>query len=148
MAIGDAFERVGLRVHQALYQGSRGRIGHRAILVPTLLLTTTGRRSGRRRTSALIYARDGGDFVVVASNHGEDADPGWLHNIRERPEVGLQVGRRTGGGRARIVRREDPDYERLWALVNRNNRDRYAGYQRRTGRPIPLVVIASEPAAC
>ena len=144
MTVGDVFERVGLRVHEALYKGSGGRIGHRVILVPTLLLTTTGRRTGRRRTSALIYARDGGDFVVVASNHGEDTDPGWLHNVREHPEVGLQVGRRTGTGRARIVGRDDPDYGRLWALVNRNNHDRYTGYQRRTMRPIPLVIITPE----
>jgi F420H(2)-dependent quinone reductase len=141
MDIGDAFERIGLRLHQALYQGSGGRIGHRAILVPTLLLTTTGRRSGHDRVAALIYARDGRDYVVVASNHGEDGDPGWLHNIRANASVGVQVGRRTGRGHARVVGLGDPDYDRLWELVNRNNRGRYARYQARTRRPIPIVVI-------
>jgi F420H(2)-dependent quinone reductase len=148
MGIGDAFERVGLRVHQALYEGTGGRLGHRAILVPTLLLTTTGRRSGRDRTVALAYARDGDDLVVVASNHGEDTDPAWLHNIRSDPAVGIQVGRDRGRGRARIVASGDPDHERLWALVNANNHGRYAGYQSRTSRPIPLVALTPEsPAA-
>lgn len=148
MDIGDAFERLGLRLHQAVYEGTGGRIGHRAILVPTLLLTTTGRRSGRDRTVALAYARDGDDLVVVASNHGEDTDPAWLHNIRSDAAVRIQVGRDRDRARARIVAPGDPDHDRLWALVNANNHGRYVGYQSRTVRPIPLVVLTPEsPAA-
>ncbi len=144
MGIGDTLERVGLRVHQALYEGTGGRIGHRAILVPTLLLTTTGRRSGRDRTVALTYARDGDGLVVVASNHGEDTDPAWLHNIPSNPAVRIQVGRDRRGSRARIVGPGDRGRERLWALVDANNHGRYTGYQARTSRPIPLVVLTPE----
>ncbi len=141
MGIGDTFQRVGLRLHQVVYEGTGGRIGHRALLVPTLLLTTTGRRSGRDRTVALTYARDGDGLVVVASNHGGDADPAWLHNIRSDPEVTIRIGRDRRRGRARIVEPGDADRERLWELVNANNHGRYTGYQAHTSRPIPLVVL-------
>ncbi len=136
-----ALERVGLRLHEALYVGTGGLVGHRAIGVPSLLLTTAGRRSGRRRVCALIYARDGDELVLVGSNHGEDRDPGWVHNVRADARVGVQVGRRRAAGRARVVESGDPDYGRLWALVDGNNHGRYARYQVRTSRPIPLVVV-------
>ncbi len=76
-----------LRVHDALYQGTDGRIGHRMIGVPTLLLRTTGRRSGATRTNSLVYARDGSDYLLVPSNGGADQPPAWLHNLRANPEV-------------------------------------------------------------
>ncbi|HET8673357.1 MAG TPA: nitroreductase family deazaflavin-dependent oxidoreductase [Thermoleophilaceae bacterium] len=131
-----------LRVHDALYQRSDGRIGHRMIGVPTLLLRTTGRRSGATRTNSLVYARDGGDYLVVPSNGGADQPPAWLHNLRANPEVEVQVGRERQKARARIVEQSDPDHARLWQLVNENNHDRYNGYQRQTSRPIPVVVVS------
>ncbi len=130
-----------LRVHEKIYKGTDGRVGHRMIGVPTLLLRTTGRRSGATRTNALVYARDGDDYLVVASKAGSDQAPAWLHNLRANPDVEIQVGRERRAGRARTVERGDPDYERLWSIVNENNRDRYAAYQEMTDRPIPVVVI-------
>jgi len=109
--------------------------------VPTLLLRTTGRRSGATRTNALVYARDGDQYLVVASNGGADQPPAWLHNLRAQPEVEIQVGRDRHGATARIVERGDPDYDRLWPIVNDNNRSRYEGYQRHTTRPIPVIAI-------
>lgn len=130
-----------LRVHDAIYKASGGRIGHKAIGVPCLLLHTTGRRSGEPRASSLVYARDGNDYLVVASKGGADADPAWLHNVRAQPEVEVQVGRERTRGTARVVMPADPDYQRLWKIVNDNNSDRYNGYQRLTARPIPVVVV-------
>ena len=72
---------------------------------------------------------------------GADRAPGWLHNLRARPDVEIQLGRDRRSARARVVEPSDPDYERLWKLVNENNRDRYSGYQKLTGRPIPVVVL-------
>jgi deazaflavin-dependent oxidoreductase (nitroreductase family) len=138
--------RVFLRLHQAAYVRSDGRLGHRLIGVPSLILRTTGARSGRTRIVVLSYGRDAGDYVVVASNGGEDRAPAWLHNVRANPEVGVQVGRRRATGLARIVEAGHPEYPRLWALVNRVNHGRYDGYQRRTTRPIALVVISGGPA--
>jgi deazaflavin-dependent oxidoreductase (nitroreductase family) len=109
--------------------------------VPTLLLRTTGRRSGATRTNALVYARDGEDYLVVASNGGADRPPAWLHNLRAEPQVEVQVRRDRQRGTARIVEPSDPDYERLWKLVNENNRDRYTAYQQQTARPIPVIAI-------
>jgi deazaflavin-dependent oxidoreductase (nitroreductase family) len=130
-----------LRVHEALYKRTDGRIGHRMVGVPTLLLRTIGRRSGATRTNALVYARDGEDYLVVASNGGADRPPAWLYNVRAKPAVEIQVGRERHRATARIVEPADPDYERLWKLSNANNRDRYTAYQQKTTRPIPVIAI-------
>lgn len=135
-----------LRLHQAVYERTDGRLGHRLIGVPSLILRTTGARSGVTRTAVLTYGRDAGDYVVVASNGGQDQPPAWLHNVCANPEVGIQVVRRRATGRARIVEAGDPEYLRLWRLVNQVNHGRYDGYQRLTTRPIALVVIAESPA--
>jgi len=129
------------RLHRWGYVRSDGRVGHGVIGVPSLLLTARGRTSGTPRTSVLIYAADGHDLVLVASNRGGDRDPQWLLNIRAEPAVQVMVGRQRLAGRARVVERGAADYERLWALVNANNERRYEGYQAATTRPIPLVVI-------
>jgi deazaflavin-dependent oxidoreductase (nitroreductase family) len=130
-----------LRVHGALYKRTDGRIGHRMIGVPTLLLRTTGRRSGTTRSNALVYARDGDDYLLVASNGGADRPPAWLHNLKANPGVEIQVGRERRAGTARVIEPSDPDYEHLWKLVNENNRDRYTAYQNQTTRPIPVIAI-------
>jgi F420H(2)-dependent quinone reductase len=131
-----------LRVHAKLYEGSDGRIGHRILGVPTLLLRTTGRRSGQIRTNALVYALDGEDYLVVASKGGSDQPPAWLHNLEANPAVEVQVGRERRAGTARVIGQSDPDYARLWKVVNENNRDRYSAYQQQTTRPIPIVAIS------
>jgi deazaflavin-dependent oxidoreductase (nitroreductase family) len=82
-----------LRVHEKLYKATDGRIGHRLLGVPTLLLRTTGRRSGVTRTNGLVYAADGADYLVVPSNGGADRPPAWLLNLEAKPEVEIQVGR-------------------------------------------------------
>jgi deazaflavin-dependent oxidoreductase (nitroreductase family) len=61
---------------------------------------------------------------VVASNGGADRNPAWLHNVRANPDVVVQIGRQRRNGTARIVEPSDPDYERLWKIVNDNNRER------------------------
>ena len=86
-AISCAYEHhwPGPPLHEQLYKRTDGRLGHRMIGVPTLLLRTTGRRSGATRTNGLVYARDGDDYLVVASNGGADRPPAWLHNLRANP---------------------------------------------------------------
>src|SRR3954447_20861137 len=141
MALAEALTPHVLRLHQRLHESSDGRVGHRMIGVPTLLLRTTGRRSGATRTNGLVYARDGDDYLVVPSNGGADKPPAWLFNLRAKPEVEVQIGRDRRGGTARIVEPSDPSYERLWKIVNENNRDRYYAYQKQTSRPIPVVAV-------
>jgi deazaflavin-dependent oxidoreductase (nitroreductase family) len=141
LSIGHSLQAAFLRAHQAIYRRTDGRIGHHLVGPPSLLLHTTGRQSGLRRTAVLVYARDASDFVVVASNDGQDHPPAWLLNILADPAVTVQVARRSARGRARVIEPGDPDYPRLWALVNRVNHRRYEAYQRRTTRPIPLVAV-------
>jgi deazaflavin-dependent oxidoreductase (nitroreductase family) len=130
-----------LRVHEKLYKATDGRVGHHMVGVPTLLLRTTGRRSGATRTNGLVYAQDGGDYLVVPSNGGADKPPAWLHNLKANPDVQVQIAREREQGTARVVEPTDPDYGRLWKIVNENNKDRYTAYQEATSRPIPVVVI-------
>jgi F420H(2)-dependent quinone reductase len=130
-----------LKIHEQLYRRTDGRIGHRMIGVPTLLLRTTGRRSGATRTNSLVYARDGDGYLVVASNGGADRPPAWLHNLRANPDVEIQIARERRKGTAKVVEQADPGYDHLWTLVNENNRDRYTAYQEQTARAIPVIVV-------
>ncbi|WP_280242495.1 nitroreductase/quinone reductase family protein [Nocardia abscessus] len=131
-----------LKAHQWVYENSGGLVGHRLLLGnPTLLLRTVGRKSGKERTSALTYARDGEDYLVTASNGGSPRPPGWLANLKARPECEIQVGRRKLTVRARATLPDDPDYARRWAIVDKVNRGRYSAYQKLTKRPIAVVVL-------
>ena len=109
--------------------------------VPTLLLRSIGRRSGATRTNGLVYARDGDDYLVVASNGGADRPPAWLHNVRANPDVEIQIARERRTGTATVVEPSDPGYDRLWKIVNDNNRDRYRAYQKQTSRAIAVIVV-------
>jgi deazaflavin-dependent oxidoreductase (nitroreductase family) len=131
-----------LKVHNWIYKSTDGRLGHKMIGVPTLLLRTTGRKSGATRTNSLVYAGDGAHYLVVASNGGADKPPAWLFNLEANPDVEVQLGRERKKATARALRPDDPDYERLWKIVNQNNKDRYYAYQKQTERPIPVVVIS------
>jgi len=127
-------------MHQWIYQTTRGFVGHRILGVPTLLLTTTGRRTKSPRTVALVYAKDtDGALVVTASNGGDDRRPGWVHNVAACPTVHVQIGRQKLHSRGEVVSPENSDYARLWTLVNRKSRGRYNRYQQRTSREFELV---------
>lgn len=134
------FTRV-LEAHQKLYVATDGRLGHRLLGVPTLLLTTTGRKSGLARTSALTYARDGQDLLIVASNGGSSRPPAWLLNLTATPTVEVQVARQKVRATAKVLRPGDADYERLFEICDSSNKRRYSAYQRGTSRPIPVVVL-------
>jgi deazaflavin-dependent oxidoreductase (nitroreductase family) len=145
-----------LKVHDVIYKATNGAIGKRGVGVPTLLLTTTGRKTGKRRTHALVYAKDGDDYVVVASNGGSDEPPAWLLNLEADGGVHVQDGRRGFEATARVATGEER--ARLWELVNRNNRGlaplmhrgavgRYDVYQRNTAREIAVVVCTPAAAA-
>ncbi|MEV4640463.1 nitroreductase/quinone reductase family protein [Actinoplanes sp. NPDC049548] len=106
--------------------------------VNDLLLTTRGRRSGRLRRAALVYVRDGRDFVVVASNAGADRHPAWYLNLVADPDVTVQVGRRTFRATARTATAAEkpPLWERVVAAM-----PSYQRYQESTAREIPVVII-------
>jgi F420H(2)-dependent quinone reductase len=131
-----------LRLHDAIYQGTNGWIGHRIPGGPAnLLLHTIGAKTGAARTTSLTYARDGDAYLVVASKGGDPRSPGWYHNVKANPNVEINVGPKRFGVTAKPVLPDDPDYARLWRIVNDNNANRYERYQGRTSRPIPVIVL-------
>jgi deazaflavin-dependent oxidoreductase (nitroreductase family) len=139
-----------LLLHQRIYRLTRGAVGRHAGGRPTLLLHTVGRKTSRPRTTALVYAMDGDNHVVVASYGGAPQHPAWFLNLRSHPDVQVQVGRQTWPAEAHVA--EGEERERLWKLVNQRNRGlapllhrgalgRYDIYQRHTSRQIPVVVL-------
>jgi F420H(2)-dependent quinone reductase len=131
-----------LRIHDAVYQKTNGWIGHRALGIPSLLLHTVGAKTGQARTASLTYARDGDNYLIVASKSGAPTAPGWYHNLKTNPSVEINVGPKRFGVTAKPVLPDDPDYARLWQIVNKNNGNRYEAYQTKTSRPIPVVVLS------
>jgi deazaflavin-dependent oxidoreductase (nitroreductase family) len=131
-----------LRIHDTVYRKTNGWIGHRTLFIPSLLLHTVGAKTGQARTTSLTYARDGDDYLIVASKSGDPKAPGWYHNLRKNPNVEINVGPRRFAVTARPVLPGDPDYPRLWQIVNKNNSNRYTEYQKKTSRPIPVVVLS------
>ena len=125
--------------HTLVYRATRGLVGHRMPgAPPMLLLDHVGAKSGKRRTTPLAYAREGDDLVIVASKGGHPKHPGWYHNLRAHPDTTVQVGSERREVHARVA---DPDERsRLWPKVVAVYGG-YEGYQRKTDRVIPLVVL-------
>jgi len=125
--------------HVRRYRETGGEVGHIWKEGSTvLLLTTTGRRTGKPGTTPLIYARDGDRYVIVASQGGAPAHPGWYKNLAKDPEVEVQVRDDVFHARARTA--EGAERDRLWALAN-EIWPHYDEYARRTEREIPVVVL-------
>ena len=124
--------------HVRRYQETDGEVGYIWNGVETLLLTTTGRRSGDPTTTPLIFGRDGDDFVLVASKGGASEHPGWYRNLAKQPDVELQVQGDRFRGRARTA--EGDERARLWRLMAEIWPD-YDSYATRTDREIPVVVV-------
>jgi deazaflavin-dependent oxidoreductase (nitroreductase family) len=103
-----------------------------------LKLTTTGRKSGQPRTVHLLYIRDGSAYVVTASNGGKQSPPGWFFNVRSNPQVSMKVQDRQLSAVAEIA---EPDKRReLWARLLAIA-PMYAGYEKKTSREIPMVIL-------
>jgi deazaflavin-dependent oxidoreductase (nitroreductase family) len=130
-----------LAVHQFVYERTDGLLGHRMLGVPCLLLHTVGAKTGKARVNALVYVRDGEDYLVVASKGGAPQAPGWYHNLLAEPSVEIQVGRTRHPVTARPIRPGDAGYDRMWDIVNAANQNRYRAYQKATSRPIPIVAL-------
>ena len=126
-------------VHVWAYRATNGLVGHRIPGLPsTLLLDHVGAKSGARRTSALLYVRDGENLVIVASKGGNQRHPAWFHNLRAHPNTTVQVGSERRAVHARVA---DPaERARLWPRVVSAYRG-YSDYQSRTSREIPLVIL-------
>jgi proline iminopeptidase len=125
--------------HVRRYRETGGTVGHLWREGSTiLLLTTTGRTTGEKRTTPLIYAADGPRYVIVASKGGAPDDPGWYKNLAKTPEVELQVKDEVFRARARTAKGEERT--RLWSKAN-EVWPHYDEYAKKTSREIPVVVL-------
>jgi deazaflavin-dependent oxidoreductase (nitroreductase family) len=125
--------------HIKRYVDSDGATGHEwRPGVYTLLLTTRGRRSGKLRRTALIYGHDGDRYLVVASVGGSARHPAWYLNLSDNPQVEVQVGAERFTATARTAGPEEKP--RLWSLMT-SIWPAYEGYQRKTRRDIPVVIL-------
>jgi F420H(2)-dependent quinone reductase len=125
-------------LHRHLYRLTGGKVGARIANMPVLLLTTTGRKSGRPRTQPLTYTRTTEGYAVIASKGGAAEHPLWYLNLRANPLAEVTVGRETQTVQAREA--EGEERERLW----RQLADVYSGYDRyaqKTNRRIPVIVL-------
>ena len=130
------------KAHGFVFRASRGRLLGRGLGMPMLELTTTGRRSGQKRTtmlsSPLQLGENGESIVLVASKGGDDVDPDWFLNLRDDPNVAVTM---KGEMRAMTARIADAgERADLWARLTEAHSN-YAGYQRKTEREIPVVVL-------
>ncbi|HVW16936.1 MAG TPA: nitroreductase family deazaflavin-dependent oxidoreductase [Solirubrobacteraceae bacterium] len=124
--------------HVRVYRETGGREGHDWEGTSVLLLTTTGRRSGEPRTSALIYCPVDGAYAVFGSKGGSPAHPAWYLNLVADPEVTVQVGDEAFPARARTA--VGAERERLWPVLMAHWPD-WEGYQAKTDREVPIVVL-------
>jgi deazaflavin-dependent oxidoreductase (nitroreductase family) len=130
--------RFAMWLHRSLYRASGGRIGGRRGNVPILLLTTSGRKTGKRRTVPLQYLAQGETLIVVASNGGSPKHPGWFFNLQAQPRAEVQIGREHTTVQAHQATAEER--ENLWPKVVELSSG-YDDYQRHTTREIPLVIL-------
>lgn len=123
---------------KGIYRVTGGLVGERQLKFHMLLLDSVGRKTGKARTHALLYMRDGDRYFVVASNFAGPKNPAWYWNLKAQPETRIQVGRK----RLRVVatEAEGAERERLWqkAITEYSN---YATYQTNTARQIPIIVL-------
>ena len=127
-------------LHRVILKASFGKLGWNAGTMPVLELTTVGRKSGQRRAVLLTSPiQEGDSVVVVASKGGEDTHPAWFLNLRDEPKVEVALG---GAAKQPYLARvaDTEERARLWPIVESSYKG-YAGYQKKTDREIPLVLL-------
>jgi F420H(2)-dependent quinone reductase len=126
------------KLNVPLYRASGGRIGGKVGRAPVLLLTTTGRKSGQKRTVPVVYLADGERMIVIGSNAGNSRAPAWSLNLKADPDAELEVGRKRIKVRARVA--EGEERAELWRKSN-EQLAAFDDYEARTDRDIALFVL-------
>ncbi|HET6811090.1 MAG TPA: nitroreductase family deazaflavin-dependent oxidoreductase [Acidimicrobiales bacterium] len=135
----DRIIRTVNHIHRTAFTATDGRLFGNLLGMPVVKLTTIGRKSGKPRTSMLTSpAKDGDNLVLVASYGGSPKHPDWFLNLRDNPEVEVMTPGFKGRRKARIATPEEK--ARIWPELTRNHKN-YAGYQEKTTRDIPLVIL-------
>jgi deazaflavin-dependent oxidoreductase (nitroreductase family) len=139
MTSKDRMFRLWTSVHRHVFTATKGRVAGKALGMPVVMLTTVGRTSGQQRQTMLTTPLQVGDTIVlVASFGGDDREPSWCQNLRKTPEVEVTM---RGRHEARIARVASPEERaELWPQITAQHSN-YAGYQTKTSREIPVVVL-------
>ena len=138
MAAPAAALRAVGKLNVPVYRATGGRVFGSLDGVPVLLLTTTGRKSGQRRTAPVVYLRDGERLVVIGSNAGNVRAPAWALNLEANPNADVEIGRERRSVRARIAAGEER--ASLWWRIN----EQYSGFDdfaAKTERDIRVFVL-------
>ena len=130
--------KLGSGAHAGVYRATGGKLFGRMGKSPILLLNTVGRKSGKKRTSPLLYAMDGEDFVIIASKGGASAHPAWYLNLMANPEATVEIEDREV--RVRAEEADSEEKSRLWQKMVEKY-PAYDAYQEKTEREIPLLVL-------
>lgn len=138
MTLPASWLRASGKLNVPLYRLSGGRIGNKVGRAPVLLLTTTGRRSGQKRTAPVLYLADGERLIVIGSNAGNKNEPAWSLNLKADGDADVEIGRERRAVRARVA--DGDERVELWRRMN----EQYAGfddYDARTSRDIAVFVL-------
>jgi deazaflavin-dependent oxidoreductase (nitroreductase family) len=136
----DLMFKVATGIHRTVYDLSNGKLAGKTMGMPVLKLTTVGRKSGDRRTTMLTAPLvEGDDLILIASFGGDDRNPAWYLNLVAEPDVEVEIEGSKRLMRARVA--DGDERTRLWDAVTAAH-DNYAGYQRKTDRQIPVVVLS------
>lgn len=134
------FRKLSCRMHRRIYRLTGGRVGGRldsaSGVRPILLLETTGRKTHRKRSTPLVYLREGDTWLVAGSNAGRDSDPGWVWNLRADPHAAITIGREVIAVQATEL--DDAEAEAMWPALDAMNAQ-YREYQKLTERTVPVV---------
>ncbi|PZC47724.1 MAG: protein of unknown function (DUF385) [Chloroflexi bacterium] len=137
-AMPNLMEKTFIGLHKGLYRISGGKIMGSFDKMPVMMLTTTGRKSGKSRTPPLMFIEEAAGYVVVGSAAGRDQHPAWFLNLQAQPDARVRIGKETTAVRARFT--EGEERSRLFAAFT-DTAKRYADYQGKTGREIPVAVL-------
>ena len=134
----NVMERAFAGLHKGIYRASGGRLMGSFDGMPVLMLTTTGRKSGKARTTPLMYIEENGTYAVVGSAAGRPQHPAWFLNLQASPEASVRIGKETRRVRARVA--DEAERDRLFGAF-KTTAKRYAGYEQKTDRRIPVAIL-------
>jgi len=131
-------------IHRTIYRASKGRIGSTWATgrQPILLLTTTGRKTGKPRTNPACYLEQDGGLILVASHAGVPQHPSWYLNLKDNPEVTVERNGQRTRMHAKVT--EGEERKRLWSIVS-SKYPMYLDYQEGIDRQLPVVFLTSSP---
>lgn len=135
---GKWLMRLVMAIYVFLYRRTGGKVGGRLGVMPVLLLTTTGRKTGKKHTVPVMYLSESPNYIITASNNGGEKPPAWWLNLKGNPQATIEIG---GDMKLVTIEQAGPEEKkRLWVQLVAKA-PAFEGYQKRTQREIPMVIL-------